>query len=529
MIAMPTWLRRNLRLVYIGYVLATHGMAALAVRMHLFQPYAWLVYLFQRERMSQEQGVQIRRALERLGPTFIKFGQMLSTRVDLLPLDVIREIKKLQDAVPPESIASVHSVVEHAFKRPVSEVFAEFSVEPVAAASIAQVHFAVLHDGSEVAVKVRRPGINRTIEADLAILRLLANLFDRHVPEYRRLRAPQVVEEFSNSIRGELNLRAEGAHASRFATNFADVAGVEVPKVLWEYTHAEVLTTERIHGLPIDEREQLIAAGFDPFKICERAAVLFFHMVFVDGYFHADMHPGNIFVDRGGDIVLVDFGIVGRLELTTRRYLAEMLVAFLRGDYRRAAEVHVEAGYVPADTNISAFEDALREVAIPIFNRSLADISIAELLLVMFAVTERFHMETQPQLLLLQKTMMVIEGVARELADEVNIWMLARPLVTKWIRSHLGPKARAERVAGDLRKGAEAWLQFPTQFEAWQASVVDQRRDAGGSGGGHPFSGGVVLLGAGAGLGLYVAGGVVWLLPLSMVAAGLGFWLSRHD
>ncbi|MDX8410165.1 MAG: 2-polyprenylphenol 6-hydroxylase [Mariprofundales bacterium] len=528
MIAVPAWLRRNLRLIYIGYVLATHGMAALAVRLHLFQPYAWLVYLFQRERMSQEQGVQLRRALERLGPTFIKFGQMLSTRVDLLPLDITRELKKLQDAVPPESIDAVHGVVARAFRRPVSEIFSQFDAKPVAAASIAQVHFALLHDGSEVAVKVRRPGIDRTIEADLAILRLLASMFDRHVPEYRRLRAPRVVEEFANSIRGELNLRAEGAHASRFATNFTEVAGVEVPKVLWDYTHAEVLTTERIHGLPIDEREQLIAAGLDPLKICERAAVLFFHMVFVDGYFHADMHPGNIFVDRGGDIVLVDFGIVGRLELSTRRYLAEMLVAFLRGDYRRAAEVHVEAGYVPMDTDVSAFEDALREVAIPIFNRPLAEISIAELLLVMFAVTERFHMETQPQLLLLQKTMVVIEGVARELADEVNIWMLARPLVTDWIRSHLGPKARVERMAGDLRQGAEAWLQFPSQFEAWQKRVVDEQRDS-ASHSGHRFAGGVVLLGAGTGAGLYVAGGVAWLLPLAIIGAGLGFWLNHRD
>jgi len=527
-ISAPAWLRRNVRLLFIGYVFATHGMAALAVRLHLFAPYAWLVYLFQREQMSAEQGVLLRRALERLGPTFIKFGQMLSTRVDLLPLDMIHELKKLQDAVPPESIETVHAVVAHAFKQPVEAVFAAFDNEPVAAASIAQVHFAVLHDGREVAVKVRRPHIDRTIMADLAILQLLAKLFDRHVPEYRRLRAPRVVEEFANTIRGELNLRAEGAHASRFAANFSDVDGVEVPEVLWDYTHQEVLTTERIHGMSIDEKDQMMEAGFAPLKICERAAILFFHMVFIDGYFHADMHPGNIFIDRSGDIVLVDFGIVGRLDLSTRRYLAEMLVAFLREDYRRAAEIHVEAGYIPEDTDISAFEDALREVAIPIFNRPLADISIAELLLVMFAVTERFKMETQPQLLLLQKTMVVIEGVARELADDVNIWMLARPLVTRWIADHLGPKAKLETMINESRAGAEAWLKLPQKLESWQSDRCDAREEYRNNSG-QRMAGGLVLIGAGVSGGLYMAGGAVWLLPMAFITAGLGLWMGSHD
>ncbi|MDQ6964037.1 MAG: 2-polyprenylphenol 6-hydroxylase [Mariprofundales bacterium] len=526
MIITPAWLRRNLRLLFIGYIFTTHGMAALAVRLHLFTPYAWLVYLFQRERISSEQGVLLRRALERLGPTFIKFGQMLSTRVDLLPLDTIQELKKLQDAVPPESIDVVHGVIASAFKRSVGEIFSQFDDEPVAAASIAQVHFATLHDGREVAVKVRRPHIERTIEADLAILRLLARLFDRHVPEYRRLRAPRVIEEFANTIRGELNLRAEGAHASRFAANFADVAGVEVPDVLWDFTHKEVLTTERIHGMSIDEKAKMVAAGFEPIAICERAAVLFFHMVFIDGYFHADMHPGNIFVDRSGDIVLVDFGIVGRLDLATRRYLAEMLVAFLREDYRRAAEVHVEAGYIPQDTDVSAFEDALREVAIPIFNRPLAEISIAELLLVMFSVTERFKMETQPQLLLLQKTMVVIEGVARELADDVNIWMLARPLVTRWISQNLGPRAKVEQVVVDSRAAIDEWMQLPKQLVLWQQQQQEmQQRSSHGDG---SIAGNLVLLGAGVSGGLYLAGGVVWLLPMALFGVGVGLWMQSR-
>ena len=466
---LPSNLRRNLRLMRIGHILATHGMAALAVRMRLFYPYVWLVQLFRGDDLPKDLGAQIRLVLEQLGPTFIKFGQMLSTRVDLLPMDVALELKKLQDDVPPEPFESVRRVIEKSFKKPLTGekgLFASFDETPIAAASIAQVHFAELHDGRRVAVKIRRNHISKTIESDLAILKLLAGLFDRYFPEYKRLKAPRVIEEFSTTIRGELNLRAEAAHCTRFAENLVDVEGVRVPEVMWEYTQTEVLTTERISGLPIDERQALTEAGHDCLKLCERTAGLFFHTVFVDGYFHADMHPGNIFVDTGGEIILVDFGIVGRLDIKSRRYIAEMLMAFLKEDYKRAAEVHVEAGYVPVDTDISAFEDALREIAVPIFNRPLADISIAELLLSMFAVTERFKMETQPELLLLQKTMVVMEGVARELADDVNIWMLARPLISEWAIRHVGPIGKAEAMAGEMRDQLRKWMVLPEKIDA---------------------------------------------------------------
>jgi len=468
-VRLPSNIRRNLRLMRIGHILATHGLAALAVRMRLFYPYVWLVQLFRGDDLPKDLGAQIRLVLEELGPTFIKFGQMLSTRVDLLPMDVALELKKLQDDVPAEPFVSVRRVIEKAFKKPLTGetgLFASFDAVPVAAASIAQVHFAALHDGSQVAVKVRRAHIGKTIESDLAILKLLAGLFDRYFPEYHRLKAPQVIDEFSITIRGELNLRAEAAHCTRFAENLKAIDGVRVPDVMWDYTHTEVLTTERIIGLPIDEREALTEAGHDCLKLCEKTASLFFHTVFVDGYFHADMHPGNIFVDASGEIVLVDFGIVGRLDMKSRRYIAEMMMAFLKEDYKRAAEVHVEAGYVPADTNISAFEDALREIAVPIFNRPLADISIAELLLSMFAVTERFKMETRPELLLLQKTMVVMEGVARELADDVNIWMLARPLITEWVSRHVGPLGKAEAIAEELKGQLQHWIHLPEKVEA---------------------------------------------------------------
>ncbi len=508
---LPSNIRRNLRLMRIGHILATHGLAALAVRMRLFYPYVWLVQLFRGDDLPKDLGAQIRLVLEELGPTFIKFGQMLSTRVDLLPLDVALELKKLQDDVPPEPFESVKHVVETAFKKPLTGeggLFASFDEAPVAAASIAQVHFAELCDGRRVAVKVRRSHIGKTIESDLAILKLLAGLFDRYFPEYRRLKAPQVIVEFSTTIRGELNLRAEAAHCTRFAENLRDIEGVRVPEVLWEYTQTEVLTTERISGLPIDERDALTEVGHDCLSLCEKAATLFFHTVFVDGYFHADMHPGNIFVDEQGEIVLIDFGIVGRLDIKSRRYIAEMLMAFLKEDYKRAAEVHVEAGYVPADTNISAFEDALREIAVPIFNRPLADISIAELLLSMFAVTERFKMETRPELLLLQKTMVVIEGVARELADNVNIWMLARPLITEWVTRHVGPVGKAEAMAGEVRDQLRNWMALPEKIDALLSRVEEGNVSFTTEPSRLPVVAGLVL----------VAGGAAWLA-----------WSVAHD
>jgi len=459
--------RRNLRLLFIIHVLATHGLAAVAVRLRLFSPYIWLLQIFSAEYQPKELAVQIRLALERLGPSFIKFGQMLSTRVDLLPIAVAFELKKLQDNVPPEPFPVIKKILDKAYKKDAigeAGVFASFDETPIAAASIAQVHFATLHNGRDVAVKIRRPQIDRMIEADLSILRMLAALFDRYFPEYERLKAPKVVEEFAITILGELNLRSEGAHASRFADQLSGLEHVGVPEVFWDYTNQGVLVTERIQGTPIDEREKLLAAGHDLFEICKKLQHMFFHMVFVDGYFHADLHPGNIFISDEGEILLVDFGIVGRLEMQNRVYLADMMLAFLKQDYKRAAEVHVEAGYVPYDTDVSAFEDALREIAVPIFNRPLKDISLAELLFYLFAVTERFQMETQPELLLLQKSMVVIEGVTRELEPDINIWELSKPLITAWAIEHLGPKGKTKRFIQETKHHMHTWMQLPNEI-----------------------------------------------------------------
>jgi len=519
-------LRRNFRLLFIIHVLATHGLAATAVRLRLFSPYIWLLSLFSKEK-PKDLGVQIRLALERLGPSFIKFGQMLSTRVDLLPLDVAIELKKLQDNVPPEPYPVVLKLLEKAYKRQVigkEGVFAHFEETPVAAASIAQVHFATLHDGQEVAVKVRRPDIDRTIEADLSILRLLASLFDRYFPEYKRLKAPEVVEEFAITILGELNLRSEAAHASRFSDQLKDLPNVGVPQVFWQVSNQRVLVTERVYGTPIDERDKLAAAGHDLLEICKNVQEMFFHMVFVDGYFHADLHPGNLFVSDQGKLLLVDFGIVGRLDLQSRIYLADMMLAFLKQDYKRAAEVHVEAGYVPYDTDISAFEDALREVAVPIFNRPLREISIAELLFYLFSVTERFKMETQPQLLLLQKSMVVIEGVTRELESEINIWELAKPLISSWAMKHLGPQGKSKRFLLEAKHQFHAWMQLPNQInhqlEQLQQSLPKRRHKTWRL----PVLSMLCMTGGGALLGLHWQEDVfstMWLLGITLIVAGL--------
>ncbi len=527
--------RRNLRLLFIIHVLATHGLTAIAIRLPLFRPYIWFLYLFSSEYKSKELGVQIRLALERLGPSFIKFGQMLSTRVDLLPLEVAFELKKLQDNVPPEQFPVIKKILEKAYKKDVvgeSGIFASFDEQPVAAASIAQVHFATLHNGQSVAVKVRRPNIDRTIEADLSILRMLAALFDRYFPEYERLKAPQVVDEFAVTILGELNLRSEAAHASRFSDQLKELEHIGVPQVLWDYTSQSVLVTERIYGTPIDEHEKLVEAGHDLFELCKNLQKLFFHMVFVDGYFHADLHPGNIFVSEKGKILLVDFGIVGRLELQSRVYLADMLLAFLQQDYKRAAEVHVEAGYVPYDTDVSAFEDALREIAVPIFNRPLKDISLAELLFYLFAVTERFQMETRPELLLLQKTMVVIEGVTRELQPDINIWELSKPLVSSWALEHLGPKGKAQRLYKETKHQLHAWMRLPEEinghFEQLHSQLTMRPREFTLL---SLFPSGLVLAG-GVIMGLHwhePVQSTMWLLAASLVGIGLFFhWLNRN-
>ena len=409
--------------------------------------------IISKRNVEGRPGERIAKALQELGPTFIKFGQALSTRSDLLGEEVAADLSELQDHLPPFSAAEARSTIEQEFGAKVEDMFTEFDWEPVAAASIAQVHFAVTSEGEEVAVKVLRPKVEQAFAKDMALFHWVADLVERTRPELRRLKPVEVIETFEETIRLEMDLRLEAAAAEEMAENFAEDNTFRVPGVDWRRTSRRVLTLERIDGIPIDERETIIKAGHDPDDILIRAAGSLFNQVFRDGFFHADQHPGNLFVGKEGEIIAVDFGIMGRLDKPTRRYLGEMLMSFLNRDYRRVAEVHFEAGYVPADKSVQAFTQACRSIAEPILDKPQNEISIARLLAHLFQVTETFEMETQPQLLLLQKTMLTAEGTGRKLNPEANMWLMAKPLIEQWVITHLGPEARLAEAAGDLRDG----------------------------------------------------------------------------
>src|SRR5215470_4415994 len=395
----------------------------------------------------QQPGERLAAALQALGPSFIKLGQALSTRADLLGEEIATDLSALQDRLPPFPGVAARATIAAELGAPVERLFESFEDAPVAAASIAQVHLAVTSEGRPVAVKVLRPGVKRAFARDLDLFSWIANLIERTQPPLRRLKPVAVVETLKETVWLEMDLRSEAAAASELRRNLASDPDFRVPEVDWRRTSRQVMTSERVSGIPIDERERLIAAGHEPHAILEKAANSFFKQVFRDGFFHADLHPGNLFVAEDGAIVAVDFGIMGRLDRKTRFYLADMLLGFLTGDYRRVAEVHFDAGYVPSRHSLEAFAQACRSIGEPILERPLHEISLARLLAQLFEVTERFEMETQPQLLLLQKTMLVAEGVGRRLDPSVNMWMLARPLIEDWMRENRGVEARVVDAA----------------------------------------------------------------------------------
>ena len=395
-------------------------------------------------------GERLGAALYALGPSFIKLGQALSVRPDIVGEAVAEDLADLQDRLPPFPAAAARAAIAAELGKPVAELYRSFDDTPVAAASIAQVHRAVTAEGTEMVVKVLRPGIEGAFARDLDLMEALAHTALRLRPSLARLRPVEAVRIFSETVELEMDLRYEAAAADELAANFAGDASFRVPRMDWPRTGRRVLTAERVAGIPIDERATLVEAGFDPADIVARMARVFFLQVFRDGFFHADLHPGNLFVGAEGEIVAVDFGIMGRLDRDTRSYLAEMLLGFLTGDYRRVAEVHIRAGYVPSDQSVDAFAQAARSIAEPILGLPLADISLARLLEQLFRVTARFRMETQPQLLLLQKTLLLAEGVGRRLAPETNMWALARPLIEGWIAENYGPEARIAEGAAEL-------------------------------------------------------------------------------
>jgi ubiquinone biosynthesis protein len=439
---------RNLaRLLRIGLTLARHDALFPLDRVAGAAPLLRVTRLFRRRgaTAAARPGERLAAAFSELGPSFIKLGQILATRADLLGDEITEDLARLQDRLPPFPGAQARALIEAEFAEPLESRFATFDETAIAAASIAQVHFAVTTDGREVAVKVLRPGIARAFARDLDLFRWLAHLIERTQPALRRLKPVEVVETLAQSVQLEMDLRFEAAAASELGENFAGDPSFRVPRVDWQRTGRAVLTTERVIGIRVDDREALLAAGHSIGDLLCNAADSFFKQVFRDGFFHADLHPGNMFVDAEGALALVDFGIMGRLDRQTRYYLADMLIGFLTGNYRRVAEVHFDAGYVPKRRSIDAFTQACRSIGEPILGRPLHEISIARLLAQLFQVTAQFEMETQPQLLLLQKTLVLIEGVGRRLDPDVNIWSLARPLVEQWMRDNRGPEARLKQ------------------------------------------------------------------------------------
>jgi ubiquinone biosynthesis protein len=442
--------RHIARLVGIGLILARYDALFLLEPIGL-RPLLRAARLLRRKGGTDRPGQRLAAAFVAIGPAFIKLGQMLATRTDLLGEEVAADLAQLQDKLPPFSAAEARSSIEGEFGCPITNLFQTFDDVPIAAASIAQVHFATTAEGAEVAVKVLRPGIVAAFQRDLDLLRWLARLIERTQPALRRLKPVEIVRTLEQSVELEMDLRFEAAAASELAENLAGDPGYHVPKVDWLRTGRQVLTTSRVAGIRVNDRAALVAAGQDIGALLQKAAEAFFKQVFRDGFFHADPHPGNMFVEPDGTIAVVDFGIMGRLDRKTRFFLADMLVGFLSGDYRRVAEVHFEAGYVPPHRSVDDFAQAARSIGEPILGRPLAEISIARLLAQLFRVTEQFEMETQPQLLLLQKTMVLVEGVGRQLDPTVNIWALARPLIEEWMRDNRGPEAQLrERLENAL-------------------------------------------------------------------------------
>jgi ubiquinone biosynthesis protein len=434
------------RLIGIQRVLVKYGLDDFIKETHLLRPMRFVFYLFPRSRdISAPLGERIRLALEELGPIFIKFGQAISTRRDLLPPDIADELAKLQDEVPPFPSEQAIAILDAAYGKPVDEVFARFDVVPFAAASIAQVHTAQLPGGSEVIVKLLRPGVQEIIEEDIGVLRFLAGLADRYWQHGKRLRPLEVVDEYECTIIDELDLMREAANAAQLKRNFAGSDMLYVPDVYWDFCRPEVLVQERIYGIPISDMDALNASGADIKVLAENGVEIFFTQVFRHNFFHADMHPGNIFVDATNPgkpkYAAVDFGIVGTLSPGDQRYLAENFLAFFDRDYHRIAELHIESGWVPEGTRIDQLESAVRTVLEPIFNKPLSEISFAQVLMRLFRVARRFNVEIQPQLILLHKTLFNIEGLGRQLYPQLDLWKTAHPVLKQWMSEQIGPKA----------------------------------------------------------------------------------------
>jgi ubiquinone biosynthesis protein len=457
------------RLLQIQRVLVRHGLDELILATHLFRPLRYAFYLspatwFER-RKGGPRGERIRLALEELGPIWVKFGQALSTRRDLLPTEIADELAKLQDRVPPFPGAEARAIVERAYGKPVAEVFESFDETPLAAASIAQVHTARLRSGEDVVIKVVRPGVRARIERDLEVMYVLAGLARDYAREGYRLRPMEVVQEYEKTIIDELDLMRESANAAQLKRNFEGSELLYVPAIYWDYCRPEVMVMERIHGVLVSDMAELRRRNTNIQALAENGVEIFFTQVFRHNFFHADMHPGNIFVQvddpQRPRYAAVDFGIVGTLDARDQHYLAENFLAFFDRDYNRVARLHVDSGWVPKDTRVDELEAAIRTVCEPIFNKPLSEISFATVLMRLFEIARRFDMRVQPQLILLQKTLLQIEGLGRQLYPELDLWKTAQPIMQDWGADRLSGRNIAQELRRQLPDLSESVRMLP--------------------------------------------------------------------
>lgn len=469
-----------LRLLFIQRVLIRHGLDELVFAMHLFRPMRFVQYLLPWNWFNRDRGPRaerLRRVLEELGPIYVKLGQLLSTRRDMLPEDIAVELSRLQDDVPPFPGRQAKAMVEKSLGKPVAELFQAFDETPLASASIAQVHAARMHDGREMIVKVVRPGIETVIRRDLGIMYVLADMAERYWGDAKRLKPSNVVREFEKTLLDELDLMREAANASQLRRNFTGSDVLYVPQVEWDLTRRDVMVMERIAGIPVSDVDGLRRAGVDLKWLAESGVELFFTQVFRDSFFHADMHPGNIFVrpepGRTPRILVVDFGIMSSLTEYDQRYLAENFLAFLNRDYQKVAQLHVESGWVPAGTRVDEFEFAIRAVCEPLFDRPLKEISFGLLLLRLFQTARRFNMVILPQLILLQKTLVSIEGLGRQLYPDLDLWHVARPLLERWMSERVGWRG----LVRGARENLPHWLDRLPALPNRIIDVVERLRD----------------------------------------------------
>lgn len=462
------YLTRLFCLIRINFILMRYNLDEIIFYIPWLYPFRFLTYLnpwYWTLKNKLTRGERIRMAAEDLGPIFIKMGQVFSTRRDLLPDDIAEELAKLQDQVPPFPGECAKKIIETALGENINAIFSEFDMQALASASVAQVHAATLLDGKSAVVKVLRPGIRKIIDRDLDLLFTLAKLVERYWPNGRRFKPIEIVSEIAQTLYDELDLTREGANASQLRRNFQSSPMLYVPEIYWSYCRASVLVMERIEGIPIHNIPAIKAAGVNLKKLAECGIEVFFTQVFRDSFFHADMHPGNIFVSlndlENPQCIAVDFGIVGSLSTRDQRYLAENMLAFFKRDYQRVAELHIASGWLPPDTRVDQFEGAIRAVCEPIFEKPLKDISFGQLLLRLFQTARRFNINIQPQLILLQKTLLNVEGVGRQIYPDLDIWKSAAPLLERWLKKQVGPRAFLRRVRDNLPYWSEKLPEVP--------------------------------------------------------------------